>query len=1083
MTVGNHLQLDRFAPSRRLGIALGILLTGFIFLASISAGSHAHGASARSAGCVTKTGALYAPISGSKCAKGQTYTKWSAQLPRTLCVKMPLGSISLSRTTSCSNGSLNAASLLTGKVLLTCTKTSSRSITFRKSKTCLKGTTPGSLLIPTVNPVTNSDNQSNTNSVASNISAVVNTEPAVPTTLSQPSSNPPTTMEVSTTAPLPSTTAASVASSTSIVTTTSTSTTTTTTTTTVAPSTTAPEPASISYFFGGVDRINLGETTYLWAYYSGTSATVDNGVGAMPLGLSVDVSPSVTTTYTLTVTNGAGSTVTATATIIVNTPTTTQASTTTTDPNTTTTTVPSSPTTTVPTTTTSSSVAPSPASITYFFSGVDRINPGETTYLWTSYSGTSATVDNGVGAMPNQFPVDVSPSVTTTYTLTVTNGAGSTVTATATVIVNTPTTTTLASTTTTVAPTTTTVAPSTTVPATTSTTTAPTTTTTTPVANNVSITSQPSSSSVLLGNTHTFTVAATGTGSLSYQWSLNNVDIDGATSNSYVASDAGTYKVSVTSTVNGVGTSVTSNSATLSFTAATISSHPTDIYVTSGQSRSIGIGISIPNGLTVTYQWYRDNIAIDGAIAQTYMASLQGQYKVQVTSYRNGKTDVQYSNSAAVTVVSPPSITDFDAVARSIADGNEAQLVGVFTGGTGVITPGNISVTSGQQVSVWPNANTTYTLIVTNAAGTQTAQTLQITVTTGSFTNASNAMSVNRWSGSSAVTLSNGKVIIFGSPNQSVFTDIFDPATNSFTRTGDMNPGDMNLGRKDAAAVLLPNGKVLAIGGRKNTPSANDATNLVEIYDPATGTWSVTNHLLTARKYHFAIVLSNGKVLVGGGVSDTGARLLTSELYDPVSGTWSYTGNMPSERSSMGVALLPNGNVFIAGGYGYESGVWKQLSSSAEYDVTAGTWSPIAATMNSSHGDGLVTVALSDGRILIAGGQLAGGEATTVIDIYDPTTHTFVSSAVQRNLSVRRAFFTAHLLQDGKVVFIGGEDGVGGITSTVEVYDPVQNLSVLQVRTMPYERRMHSSAMLLDGRVLIVGGVYTGGNTGQIFEQ
>lgn len=797
----------------------------------------------------------------------------------------------------------------------------------------------------------------------------------------------------------------------------------------------------------------------------------------MPNGLSVDISPTVTTTYTLTVTNGAGSTVTESVTVIVNSPTTTQASTTT-DPSTTSTTVPTSPTTTVPTTTTSSSVAPAPASITHFFSGVDRINPGETTYLWAYYSGTSATVDNGIGTLPNATSVDISPTVTTTYTLTVTNGAGSTVTQTATVIVNTPTTT--LTPTTTEAPSTTTTSPATTIPSSTSTTTpAETTTTTTqPTSNSVSITSQPSSSVILLGNTQTFAVTATGSGILSYQWSLNDVDIVGATERTYVTSEMGTYKVTVTSTVNGVGVTTISRNVTLGIQAATITAHPTSGYVTTGQTRPMSVGVSIPGGVSVAYQWYRDGVEVSGGNSQYYNAGAGGEYKVRVTSSRNGMTDVKFSNTATLTEVPAPTFTSFEAVALTIASGDEAQLVGVFSGGTGVITPGNISVVSGQQISVWPTQDTSYTLTVNNAAGFGSSRTLTITVTTASFTDASSAMSVNRWNGSSSITLNNGKVLVFGSPNQSVYTDLFDPSTNSFSRTG-----DMTLGRKDAAAVRLQDGRVLAIGGRRNTPSQYDATNSVEIYDPSTGTWTTTGSMLTARKYHFAILLANGKVLAGGGISATGARVLSSELFDPTTGVWTSTGNMPGERTFMGVALLPNGNVFIAGGYGYESGTWKQLSSAAEYNVSAGTWSPITAQMNSAHGDGLVTVALNDGRILIAGGELAGGEASSKIDIYDPTTQTFVASNVQRNLGLRRKFFTAHVLQDGKVVFIGGHNGVDGSTATVEVYDPVANVSVLQARTMPYERYFHSSAMLSDGRVLVVGGTYTGGDTGQIFVQ
>jgi glucose/arabinose dehydrogenase len=82
------------------------------------------------------------------------------------------------------------------------------------------------------------------------------------------------------------------------------------------------------------------------------------------------------------------------------------------------------------------------------------------------------------------------------------------------------------------------------------------------------ITTQPVSQTVTAGQPVTFSVTATGTAPLSYQWQRNTVNITGATSASYTiastqASHAGTYRVIVT---NSAG-SVTSNNATLTVNA------------------------------------------------------------------------------------------------------------------------------------------------------------------------------------------------------------------------------------------------------------------------------------------------------------------------------------------------------------------------------------------------------------------------------------------------------------------------------------------------------------------------------------
>src|SRR5271165_151727 len=56
------------------------------------------------------------------------------------------------------------------------------------------------------------------------------------------------------------------------------------------------------------------------------------------------------------------------------------------------------------------------------------------------------------------------------------------------------------------------------------------------------------------------------------------------------------------------------------------------------------------------------------------------------------------------TQTQPPSISSFTASPTSIPDGSKATLTGVFANGTGVITPGNLSATSGVGVSVSPTA-------------------------------------------------------------------------------------------------------------------------------------------------------------------------------------------------------------------------------------------------------------------------------------------------------------------------------------------------------------------------------------------
>ena len=81
--------------------------------------------------------------------------------------------------------------------------------------------------------------------------------------------------------------------------------------------------------------------------------------------------------------------------------------------------------------------------------------------------------------------------------------------------------------------------------------------------------------------------------------------------------------------------------------------------------------------------------------------------------------------------------------------------------------------------------------------------------------------------------------------------------------------------RAGHTATLLRNGKVLVTGGGNNISFLRAA----EVYDPASGAWSVAASMTTARYFHTATSLPSGQVLVTGGWN--GGNLTSAELYTP----------------------------------------------------------------------------------------------------------------------------------------------------------------------------------------------------------
>ncbi len=114
----------------------------------------------------------------------------------------------------------------------------------------------------------------------------------------------------------------------------------------------------------------------------------------------------------------------------------------------------------------------------------------------------------------------------------------------------------------------------------------------------------------------------------------------------------------------------------------------------------------------------------------------------------------------------------------------------------------------------------------------------------------------------SSVLLNNGNVLITGGSNfdDQTTAELFNNATLSFTATAEMSSN-----RASSKAILMDNGKVLAYGLGDFTNPSN--TKLIEIYDPATATWSITNqvfHTIGSQGYNIN-KLGNGKILVSGG--------------------------------------------------------------------------------------------------------------------------------------------------------------------------------------------------------------------------
>lgn len=184
------------------------------------------------------------------------------------------------------------------------------------------------------------------------------------------------------------------------------------------------------------------------------------------------------------------------------------------------------------------------------------------------------------------------------------------------------------------------------------------------------------------------------------------------------------------------------------------------------------------------------------------------------------------------------------------------------------------------------------------------------------------------------------------------------------------------------------------------------------------GTFTATGNMTSARGFHRATLLFDGKVLITGG----NPSVSRAELYNPVTGTFTATGNMAGSRSGHSATLLPDGRVLIAGGY-----IGQDFSATAElYDPSTGTFTP-TGDMTLARVAHIATL-LSNGKILVAGGEanhLPFPQPTTA-ELYDPTTGMFTATSSYSSAvgHLTDLIASTTLLPDSRVLIAGNTEGI-----------------------------------------------------------
>ncbi|MBL8896139.1 MAG: hypothetical protein JNM84_00865 [Planctomycetes bacterium] len=322
-----------------------------------------------------------------------------------------------------------------------------------------------------------------------------------------------------------------------------------------------------------------------------------------------------------------------------------------------------------------------------------------------------------------------------------------------------------------------------------------------------------------------------------------------------------------------------------------------------------------------------------------------------------------------------------------------------------------------------------------------------------------------------------------------LFDQVSPPSAVFLTRSNSTwdGPEDLPLpGRGVHSMSRLPNGDFLVAGGTYSIDLMPIGFQDAYVLDHHRRRVRRTaNDMSAGHVFHQSAVLNDGRVVLFGGADQNKIVTRAVDAYDPATGNFSLAGNLLDQRAIFAAAKLPNGRVFACGG-------------STDFDLTgqndflfilsrsqssAEIWNPATGQSTRARAMtrrlmGHTATTLPNGKVLIYGGVAY----TTFLGIplpsfpaegqlYDPATDTYAATPAS---SAGRAWHTALLLSDGRVLMVGGFNGsfiplaLNAIPDCI-VYDPAQN-SWSSFAPLQHGRANASVMQLPDGSLVAVGG-------------
>jgi N-acetylneuraminic acid mutarotase len=187
------------------------------------------------------------------------------------------------------------------------------------------------------------------------------------------------------------------------------------------------------------------------------------------------------------------------------------------------------------------------------------------------------------------------------------------------------------------------------------------------------------------------------------------------------------------------------------------------------------------------------------------------------------------------------------------------------------------------------------------------------------------------------------------------------------------------------AAATGPDGTIYALGGISEP--VTDVFKTVEAYNPSTNTWRTDLAPMPTARGSFAVVTGpDGKLYAMGGFNvdslPSSNSLDTVEVYDPATDSWSTAAPMLTARRDLAAAVGPDGRIYALGGLTWDGLAYHLVDTVEAYDPVTDSWTTIDSVHHLTPRWGLAAATDADGRIFALGG-LGTGILNTV-EVYGP---------------------------------------------------------------------------------------------------